>query len=204
MKCHLLITGVMILTTSLGAMETQEIPHIILINKIPKNIEIEEGVYINPCIDIAYTGRLNNFHNQPYKKERDTYSLLSNTKIIITPPTDTTKPEYERLGMNNAKTAALIQLYIHAAINPEHKVLKLFFGNNKQIKPGDSITFNYTRKNDSITMKHNNNTILLTIPCACSTITNLPTIPTPFACSVKTIGIQIPLDDPLTWIINPL
>lgn len=129
-------------------LDTSSRPFITLINALP----IDDTFLPNKQIDIADTNRIRFYKNEPYKPNYSDVSLLPGEGIRFSPYKDSTLEEYKRLGMNNNEDAALIQLYVHAAI--KHQLMHLYVGQHSKVKFGDTIRFKL-ETDGTIVMSHN-------------------------------------------------
>ena len=129
-------------------LHTSNQPFITITNALP----VDDTFLPNKQIDIADTNRIRFYKNEPYKPNSSDVSLFPGESIRFSPYKDSTLPEHERLGMNNNEDAALIQLYVHAAI--KHQLMHLYVGQHSKVKFGDTIRFKL-ETDGTIVMSHN-------------------------------------------------
>jgi hypothetical protein len=133
-------------------LDTSIRPFITIINALP----VEDTYLPNKQIDITDKSRTNSYKNEPYKPDFFAISLLPGEGIRFSPYKDSAFAEHERLGMNNNENAALIQLYVHAAI--KYQLMNLYVGKHSKIKFGDTVRFGL-ESDGTIIMKHNHKTL---------------------------------------------
>lgn len=170
MKHVLLIINIATFTISLFTMEIEILDHKKKIPKQSKNVIKQQRINIindlpahniflppevNLKIDISDGARIEIFYNTPYNPDQSTISLAPQQNIKFAPRLNNTLQEHTRLGMNNKGDGALIQLYVHAALNIEDRLIKLYIGKYSSIKFGDTISFKLEPYKNVIGMYHN-------------------------------------------------
>jgi hypothetical protein len=129
-------------------LDTLEKPHITIINQLPDNPQ-----FLSTRIDISDQTKINQYNKQSYISDDSTITIYSNRGVKFSPRTYKTLPEYERLGMNNAGDTALINIYVHTAIN--YPLMQLLIGKGSKVQFGDTITFT-AKPNGTIILNHKN------------------------------------------------
>ena len=158
MKHLIFVASIIAPIHSIVAMETLEIrnrnldtlqkPHITIINQLPDNPQ-----FLNTRIDISDQTKINQYNKQTYTPDDSTITIYPNRGIRFSPRTNKTLHEYKRLGMNNTGNAALITLYVHAAVN--YPLVQLLIGKGSKVQFGDTITFT-AKPNGTIILNHKN------------------------------------------------
>lgn len=126
-------------------LDTLQKPHIIIINKLPKDAGFSTR------IDISDKTKIYDYTKDSYRPDESTKTIWPGQGIRFSPYFNKNgKPDYRRLGMNDTGNAALIALHIHG-IKHSHK--HLFIGEGSRIRFGDTII-----------ITANNNDIIIELP----------------------------------------
>jgi len=109
-------------------LDTSSRPFITIINALPT----EDTFLPNKNIDITDGKRIDFYKNEPYTPDYSVVSLLAGEGVRFSPYKNNTLAEYKRLGMNNNENAALIQLYVHAAV--KYQLMSLYVAFKSKIR----------------------------------------------------------------------